>query len=105
MPTARDLLGYMRVVGRGSPVDRPWSVAGQLLTNLRLGKGLAPEGSPLTLTDVMASPEYRNLMTAKVALGDVAPDFELPALDGEGTLRLSSLLAKRPVALVFGSYT
>jgi len=105
VPSPLQILDYMRTVGRGGPVDRPWSVAGQLLTNLRLGKGLAPEGSPLTLTDVMASPEYRNLMTAKVALGDVAPDFELPALDGEGTLRLSSLLAKRPVALVFGSYT
>jgi hypothetical protein len=95
----------MRTVGRGSPVDRPWSIAGQLLTNIRLGKGLAPEGSPLTLTDVMASPEYRNLMTAKVAVGDVAPDFELPLLDGEGTVSLASLRSERPVALVFGSYT
>jgi len=95
----------MRTVGRGSPVDRPWSIAGQMLTTLRLGKGQAPEGSPLTLQDVLASPDYRNLMTAKVAVGDLAPDFELPRRDGGGTMRLTSLLAESPVALVFGSYT
>jgi hypothetical protein len=95
----------MRTVGRGSPVDRPWSVAGQILTTLRLGKSQAPEGSPLTLQDVLASPDYRNLMSAKVGEGDVAPDFELPRPDGNGMIRLSSLLDDRPVALVFGSYT
>ena len=104
MPTPRDLLGYMRVVGRGSPVDRPWSIAGQVMTSLRSGKGKAAKGSPLTLQDVMASPDYRNLMTAKVAAGDAAPDFELPYAEGPGTVRLWSLL-DRPVVLVFGSYT
>ena len=103
MPSPRDLLGYMRVVGRGSPVDPPWSVAGQVLTVVR--KGNVAPGSPLTLKDVMASPDYRDLMTAKVGLGDVAPDFELPRSDGSSTLRLASLLGASPVALVFGSYT
>ena len=36
--------------------------------------------------------------------GDVAPDFDLPALDGRSRVRLSSLRG-RPVALFFGSYT
>jgi hypothetical protein len=103
MPSPRDIFNYMRVVGRGSPVDPPWSVAGQMLTVMR--KGNAAPGSPLTLEDVMSSPDYRNLMTAKVAEGDPAPDFELPSLDGGGTARLSSLVANGPVALVFGSYT
>jgi hypothetical protein len=66
---------------------------------------MAPEDSPLTLQDVMARKDYRDLMTAKVATGDVAPDFELPLVEGEGTVRLSRLLAERPVGLVFGSYT
>jgi hypothetical protein len=105
VPGPRDVLSYMRTVGRGSPVDRPWSVAGQMLTSIRLGKGQAPEGSPLTLQDVLASPDYRDLMTAKVAAGQTAPDFELPQLDGAGSLRLSSLVHNGPVALVFGSYT
>jgi hypothetical protein len=93
----------MRTVGHGSPVDEPWSVAGQIVAQVR-GHG-TPEDSPLTLEDVMASAEYRDLMTAKVAEGDLAPDFELPSLDGDRTMRLADLRAERPVALVFGSYT
>jgi hypothetical protein len=95
----------MRTVSRGSPVDRPWSVLGMTVTMLRHGKGNAPKDSPLTLQDVVASPEYRDLMTAKVAEGDPAPDFELPRLEGADTVRLASLLAERPVVLIFGSYT
>jgi peroxiredoxin len=44
-------------------------------------------------------------MTAKVSPGDPAPDFDLARIDGAGTVRLSSLTAKQPVALIFGSYT
>ncbi len=93
----------MRTVGRGSPVDKPWSVAGQVVAQIR-GQG-TPDDSPLTLQDVMASADYRDLMTAKVAEGELAPDFELPSRDGGGTVRLADLRAERPVALVFGSYT
>lgn len=39
-----------------------------------------------------------------VAVGDLAPDFELPTFDRERKFRLSSLRG-RPVVLVFGSYT
>ena len=39
-------------------------------------------------------------------VGDTAADFELPVLgDLERTVRLSSFRDKRPVALIFGSYT
>jgi len=103
VPSPRDLLGYMRVVGRGSPVDPRWSVAGQVLTVVR--KGNAAPGSPLTLADVMSSPDYRDLMKAKVATGDPAPDFTLPRIDGGGSVHLGSLVESGPVALVFGSYT
>jgi hypothetical protein len=75
------------------------------LSMLRHGRANAPADSPLTLQDVLASEDYRNLMTATVAVGDLAPDFELPPLGGGAAVRLSSLLAARPVALVFGSYT
>lgn len=93
----------MRTVGRGSPVDKPWSVAGQIVAQIR-GEG-TPDDSPLTLQDVMASADYRDLMKAKVAEGDLAPDFELTSLDGEHTVRLADVRVDRPVALVFGSYT
>lgn len=96
----------MRAVGQGSPVDRPWSIPGQVVSWVRHGSALAPKDSPLTLHDVVARDDYRDLGTPKVAVGDAAPDFELPRLgDGGVTVRLSSLVAERPVALVFGSYT
>jgi hypothetical protein len=37
--------------------------------------------------------------------GDVAPDFSLMKLDKSETIQLSSLTARQPVVLVFGSYT
>jgi len=41
----------------------------------------------------------------KLKPGDVAPDFNLNMLHSQKTVRLSSFKNKRPVALVFGSYT
>ena len=39
-------------------------------------------------------------------VGEIAPDFELATLDGDGkTLRLSDYRGKKPVVLVFGSFT
>ena len=93
----------MRTVSRGSPVDKRWSILGMMWSQFR--EGNAPPDSPLTLADVMASDDYRNLMTAKVAEGDVAPDFDLQGIDGSARARLTDLVAVQPVALVFGSYT
>ena len=39
------------------------------------------------------------------AEGKVAPDFELKSLDGETSVKLSTFKGKKPVALIFGSYT
>jgi hypothetical protein len=99
------MLWYARTVAGGSPADRPWSTLGAVWSMVRHGRGLAPKDSPLKLQDVLASPEYRDLTTPTVAVGDVAPDFDLPLVDGGGTARLSALLREHPVALVFGSYT
>lgn len=38
-------------------------------------------------------------------VGDMAPDFELQDPEGNVSVRLSDFRGKRPVALVFGSYT
>ena len=38
-------------------------------------------------------------------LGDPAPDFALMKLDKSERIQLSSLTARQPVVLVFGSYT
>jgi hypothetical protein len=63
-----------------------------------------PPDSPLKMGDVLGSPVYADLMTAKLAVGDPAFLFELPAPDGS-VVRLADLVGPRPVALVFGSYT
>lgn len=39
------------------------------------------------------------------AVGDAAPDFELPRLGNGVPVRLSQFRGVRPVALIFGSYT
>jgi hypothetical protein len=39
------------------------------------------------------------------SLGAKAPDFDLPRREGRGRVRLSSHRGKRPVVLVFGSFT
>jgi hypothetical protein len=38
-------------------------------------------------------------------LGSFAPDFELRDINGNNPVRLSGFRGKRPVALVFGSFT
>jgi peroxiredoxin len=37
--------------------------------------------------------------------GDIAPDFELYDAEGKSAIRLSDFRGKKPVALIFGSYT
>lgn len=37
--------------------------------------------------------------------GDLAPDFTLHDIEGKDSVTLSSFRGKKPVALVFGSYT
>lgn len=49
--------------------------------------------------------EWQKLHDAKAPkVGDVAPDFDLPAARGDSSIRLSSLRGK-PVAIIFGSFT
>jgi hypothetical protein len=67
------------------------------------------------LRDAMSHPaaraEVARIMAREqgsISAGDPAPDFDLPRLPGphgEGRVRLSDHFGKRPVALIFGSYT
>ena len=63
-----------------------------------------PADSPLTMEDVLSSSFHRDLMTAKLAVGEPAFLFELPTLDGD-RVDIAEFVDVRPVALVFGSYT
>ncbi len=57
--------------------------------------------------------EYRNQAVAwqdkynskAPKVGDLAPDFSLLDIDGENPIKLSDFLGKKPVALIFGSFT
>lgn len=70
------------------------------------GPAGTPDDSPLTLADVQASPEYRDLETPKLGPGDRAIDFRLPMLDQPASsVRLSDFAGDKAVALVFGSFT
>jgi hypothetical protein len=39
------------------------------------------------------------------SVGDMAPDFSLDTVDHKSTVQLSSFRTRKPVVLVFGSYT
>ena len=38
-------------------------------------------------------------------IGELAPDFTLPLLDGEGTVTRAQYPKGKPLVLIFGSYT
>ena len=68
------------------------------------------------LKDAMSHPEAAKVVAelmpyeaSSVKPGEPAPDFTLPYLPGNGpegeTVTLSDHFGKRPVALIFGSYT
>jgi hypothetical protein len=67
------------------------------------------------LRDAMSHPEAaKSAMemmgreASSVQQGDPAPDFKLPRLDdpdGAAPVQLSTHFGRRPVALIFGSYT
>jgi hypothetical protein len=48
---------------------------------------------------------WMSARAGNLAVGDAAPDFELPTLDRSRTVRLSSEYRLKPVVLIFGSYT
>ena len=61
------------------------------------------EGTIHNRGEAMAWQGKYNSKAPKV--GDLAPDFELRDANGENPVRLSDFRGKKPVALVFGSFT
>ncbi len=68
--------------------------------------GFRPGDAPSveTLLKGLASGEIGSLQEGPLP-GDIAPEFQLPLLDGSGTVSLSSLVGEKPTVLVFGNYT
>jgi hypothetical protein len=77
-------------------VTRPPEQFGQIMKHLPM---------PLVFRVLPGRPLYLWAREGRLAEGDSAPDFALPAHDGSGTVTLSSFRGQRPVVLVFGSYT
>lgn len=50
-------------------------------------------------------PMWFRARAGALQVGDLAPDFRLPALDGKSTVSLSAERGARLVVLIFGSYT
>jgi hypothetical protein len=48
---------------------------------------------------------YDTRREGELQVGDRAPDIKMLALDGSTEVRLSEHLGKRPVVIVFGSFT
>ena len=67
-------------------------IASDLFAQRPGGRGQRPGGRGRSRSDTIKA-------------GDKAPDFTLKSPDGKQTMRLSEYRGKRPVALVFGSYT
>ena len=76
-------------------------------------KAFTPEDSPRTPLDILSDPQHIRLATADLKPGEVAYDFASPVYDfSDGTetatgdtFNLLAAARKRPVALIFGSYT
>lgn len=59
----------------------------------------APKG------EVNTPPARGERLPDRLKVGDMAPDFSLPRVKGAGEVKLSSFRGKRPVVLIFASYT
>ena len=55
--------------------------------------------------EVITPPARGERHEDKLKEGDPAPDFSLPLADGKQEVKLSSFRGKKPVVLIFGSYT
>lgn len=64
------------------------------------------KGKPGARGEINTPPAFSERPTAdKLRVGDQAPDFTLPDQAGKAEYTLSSYKDKKPVVLVFGSYT
>ena len=85
-------------------------VAGVLFTAGRTGAQASEQGQPRTPAAEKSQPAEQRQGRGqrppdKLKVGDLAPDFTLKSLDGPRKVTLSDFRGKRPVVLIFGSYT
>lgn len=66
---------------------------------------LAPSSRGGKPGEVITAAAKGERIEVKLKVGDAAPDFTLPLLDGKSKVTLSSFRDKQPVVLIFASYT
>lgn len=71
----------------------------------RFGRFMRHAPAPLVFGLLPAEQMWLWARGGPLKAGEVPPDFSLPLQHGAGEMRLSSHRGKRPVVLVFGSYT
>ena len=96
-----------------------WSIVGTLAVYLvflaglfvvmcqppeRFGQVMAYVPMPVMVV-VPFEPMWNVARRGETSVGALAPDFTLPTVDRKAQVSLASFRGKRPVVLVFGSYT
>ena len=100
--TKEDLLAFLEKAGKGKD-----HLTAEDLREALLGVGTYLQGdapSTETLLRGFFASEIGSFREGP-ALGDVAPDFELPTADGKSKVKLSGLIGEKPVVLILGNYT
>jgi hypothetical protein len=88
-----------------------WAVmVGGLAIAMRLppdkfGAVMAKVPGPVAFMVLPFETLWMNARAGHLQLGDTAPDFTLKTPDGSEQVQLSSFHDKKPVVLIFGSYT
>jgi hypothetical protein len=73
---------------------------------LAAGLGLAAGAAAQAPQKTVDTPPARGeRLPDRLKVGDPAPDFTLPTVDGKDAVTLSAFRGKRPVVLIFASYT
>ena len=70
----------------------------------RFGKIMSHFPMPAMMA-VPFEPMWNVARGGALRVGDLAPDFTLPRIDHTAEITLSSFRGKKPVVLIFGSYT
>jgi len=71
----------------------------------RLGRIMAKLPGPVVFLGTPFVPMWNIAKAGSLKAGDAAADFELPTVDKQSRVRLSSFRGRQPVVLVFGSFT
>jgi len=71
---------------------------GVVAFGLLVGAGIAMAADP-------PQPQRESSRAGELKVGGAAPDFKLKTTDGKSEVQLSGFKGKKPVVLVFGSYT